>query len=119
MRVRLVEDNPDLVMLMRHVLQDSEVEVEVTDHNYEALFTHECWEGIDVAVVDVLLGEPDFDGRDILAWLKRELPGIRRVVLSAVGNVYPELGDLADVVLTKGSVGLVALLSAIGVDPDA
>lgn len=119
MRVRLVEDNPDLVMLVSHVLHDSDVEIEVTDHDYEALFADECWEGIDVALVDVLLGEPDFDGRDILAWLKREHPEVRRVVFSAVGNVYPELGELADVVLTKGSVGLVALLSALGVDPDA
>lgn len=118
--VRLVEDNPDLVMLITRVLEPyvKKVELTVTDSNFTTLLDRESWYGVDVALIDVLLGEPDLDGRDILAWLKEERPDIRRVVLSAVGNVFPELGELAHVVLTKGGVSTLTILAAIGLDPD-
>lgn len=114
MKVRLVEDNDDLTMLIKHMLEP-EVELVITSRDFEQLLTREPWHGIDTALVDILLGEPDIDGRDILRWLKEERPDIRRVCFSAVANVYPELAALADVVLTKGSVGSAALLFAVGV----
>lgn len=119
MRVRFVEDNPDLAMLIRHTLEPAGIELVLSDSDFGSLLAPEPWDGIDVALVDVLLGEPDIDGRDVLRWLKANRPEVRRVVFSAVGNVYVELEELADVVLTKGSVGTAALLSALGVDPDA
>lgn len=119
MRVRLVEDSPDLAMLIGHLLDHAHIDLVVTQNDFAALLDREPWWDIDVAVVDILLGEEGIDGRDILRWLKTERPDIRRVAFSAVGNVYVELEELADVVLTKGSVGLAALLAAIGVDPDA
>lgn len=112
--MRLVEDNPELVMLIEHTFQDTDIDLVVTDHDFERLLEREPWYGIDVAVVDVLLGNPDLDGRDVLRWLKNERPDIRRVCFSAVGNVYTELADLADVVLTKGAVSRSSLLAAIG-----
>lgn len=118
-RVHLVEDHPDLAMLVRHLLEPTGIDLIHTGRLFATLLNRPPWQGVDVAIVDVLLGDPEIDGRDILRWLKVERPDIRRVVFSAVGNVYVELEELADVVLTKGSIGTAALLAAIGVDPDA
>lgn len=120
MRVRLVEDYPDLIMLVRHVLEPSGVDLVVTDHDFADLLAREPWHDIDTAIIDIHLGEPDITGIDVLAWLKAERPDIRRVVFSAVTNGYlKELERLADRVLTKGAVTASSILVAVGVNPDA
>lgn len=107
-------------MLVRHVLEPVGVDLVVTDHDFAGLLTREPWRDIDVAIVDIHLGEPNITGIDVLVWLKTNRPDIRRVVFSAVTNGYlTELERLADRVLTKGAVTTAAILASIGVDPDA
>lgn len=106
-------------MLVGYMLEPAGIHLTVTSSGFGRLCEREAWHDVDVAIIDVLLGDEKIDGRDILRWLKTERPDIRRVVFSAVGNVYPELEEMADVVLTKNAIGSATLLAAIGVDPDA
>lgn len=113
-----MEDSPDLAMLVGYMLEPAGITLTVTGSDFSSLLAREPWQDVDVALVDILLGTNGVDGRDILRWLKQERPDIRRVVFSAVGNVFPELEELADVVLTKNAIGSATLLTALGVDPD-
>lgn len=118
MHVRLVEDRSDLILLLHHILNlRGGADLSVTTNDFDRLFSVESWEGVDVALVDIMLGDPEISGIDVLRFLKQNLPNIRRVVYSAVAH-QKEFADLADVVLTKGTGGIAALLTAIGLDPD-
>lgn len=99
--VRLVEDNEDIVYLLSHGDALEQVDLRTTTRNFEDLLRPEPWQGVDVALVDYMLGE--ITGLDILRYLKGEHPRIRRVLFTAVPPDYIDerVKDFADAVVSK------------------
>lgn len=100
MRVLVVDDQEDLAELLSQNLEMAGAEVVKVTSDFDGLFDVEAWDGVDVAVVDVML--PYVDGRDLLEWMERHVPRVRRVAWTAMG--VDLLGDVhAHAVLQKPS----------------
>jgi DNA-binding NtrC family response regulator len=84
LNVLIVEDNE---MIMRMVTQMCEIEPGVVVRSGGAdaglLIDVRAWEGVDVAIVDLLL--PETDGETLLDWLAEEAPHVRRIAMSGSG----------------------------------
>jgi len=80
--VLVVEDNADISWLASFHLLDAGFAVRTIGSNWRQLFDLNTWLEVDVAVVDLNLGN-DITGADVLRWLAEYLPGIRRVVFTA------------------------------------
>lgn len=103
--IRVVEDDRTTADLLRALLEHDGYTVAVTSSNFHILLTRALWAGVDVALIDLHLGEQT-SGLDVCAYLRDHHPRIRRVVLSAVADndsLRTELGSYADDVLTKPS----------------
>lgn len=104
--VMVVEDNDDVAYLVRFVLQHAGAEVRMPT-TWAELLDPASWTGIDVAVVDLQLGDPQISGVHVLRFLAGELSHIRRVVFTAsvVENehdpAYSEALGLGDVYVSK------------------
>jgi DNA-binding response OmpR family regulator len=100
-RVRIVEDNDDIAfMLARQIESDApHLDATMTTTGFPELLAPEPWEGIDAAVVDVML--PGISGIDILRWLAEYRPGIRRVAMTAGLIEATEATGYAHCVLIK------------------
>lgn len=115
MRVAIVEDSPDVAEMLTAMLGLSDVETVTFTDDFASLLSAEPWQGVDVALVDLML--PGIDGDEILAYLASHHPTVRRVVLSAVAHQRLGLDQLAHAVVTK-PVDTRSLLRAIGVHDD-
>lgn len=98
-RVLIVEDEVDLANLLKVVLR-TKCEAEAISKDFANLLTTDVWESVDVAIVDINLGE-DITGIDILEYLQKNHPYITRVAYTAVPRFAEESRAVANVVLTK------------------
>lgn len=80
MRVLIVEDSPEIAHLVSLILSAEGVEtVEWTDR-FDAIVSETNWDEVDVVIADKFLGI--YDGTQLLYWLKREHPEIRRIMMT-------------------------------------
>ncbi len=90
MNVLVIEDAHDtallLAMMLRHFAEDCEVDTRMG--GFDTVVEEVDWTGVDAVVVDKHLGS--VDGSEILCWLERHHPRIRRVMLTADTDVNPE-----------------------------
>lgn len=95
----LVEDHPDLIYMMRQLFESEGWPLKTIECNFQDAFRPETWDGVDSAVVDLML--PGVEGEDICKYLKSNFPEIRVIVLSAVAHIRHIGPEVADYVLTK------------------
>lgn len=85
MKIVIVEDSPEMAAVLRMILSADGSEVlEWTDH-FDAITHGVDWRSVDVVVVDQLLGI--YDGKQLLRWLEKEYPHIRRIMLTGDARV--------------------------------
>lgn len=80
-------------------LDAPDIQVETTTSDFESLLSPDPWDGIDVAVSDLMLGA--ISGQDILRYLREHHPHIRRIAMTAALVSAAEVTGLADQVLVK------------------
>jgi DNA-binding response OmpR family regulator len=100
MRVLVVEDTIELAELFELWLSLAEIEAVTVSRDFDQLLAPQIWEGIEVAVVDLMLGDR-ISGVAILAWLYENRPDVRRIVCSAMDLHDEEVTGAADVILRK------------------
>lgn len=103
--VRIVDDDEGIAEMLSALLTIEGIVNTRTSTRFEELLANDPWIGVDVVLCDLALG-CDITGQDVLAYLRDYHRHIRRIVLSAFGDlthVAEELGDLADAVLAKPS----------------
>lgn len=100
-RVRIVEDNVDVAYMLGAALalDAPDLDVAFTTTAFDQLLQPEPWEGVDVAVCDLML--PGVDGQTILRYLRDTKPTIRRVAMTAALAEGVHVTGLADQVLIK------------------
>lgn len=99
-RVHVVEDTPEIALMAKFLLEaEDRHEVVTTTEEFERVLHAEAWEGIDVAIVDLML--PGVSGKEILLWLFEHRPEIRRVVMTASLPSAEEVMGLAQATLIK------------------
>jgi DNA-binding response OmpR family regulator len=103
MFVRIIEDHPDIGELLRLELSMAGFAVEWRSSHFGDLLNAERWDGVQGAVFDLQLGDPDVTGGDIVLFVAEHAPHIRRVILSASpeADLTPELRAAAHVVMDK------------------
>lgn len=99
MKVLVVEDNEDIAQLLGYILDSHGVEVQFVTNHFETLFEGRTWEGVDVALVDLML--PVYAGTEVLRWLQKNFPSIRRVAMTAGLPAAGEAAGLASHMLLK------------------
>ena len=115
MRVLIAEDSVAIADMLAMALEFADVEVVKVTSDFASLLTPEPWQGVDAAVLDLLLG--GMDGEDIVRYLAADHPGVKRVVFSAVAHQREGLSDLATCI--SKPVDPRSLLAALGVRDDA
>lgn len=115
MKVMVVDDTIQIADMLRMALEFAGVDVITHTSEFAALLAPEPWQGVDAAVIDLML--PEVDGEQIVRYLAADHPGIQRVVLSAVAHQRPGLSDLA-ICITK-PIDPRSLLAVLGVRDDA
>ncbi len=89
-----------IMRLVTHMLEGEEgIDVTQGGGDAAALMHESVWDGVDVAVVDLLL--PHTTGDALLAWLGEHAPHVRRVAMSGSGPLRLEAAVEADVRLLK------------------
>lgn len=107
--VMLIEDSYDVRWLVRFHLEHAGFTV-VEPTGWTSLLDRATWTGVDVAVIDLHLGDPDINGAHVLLFLRDNLPEIRRVVFTAsivedlADPAYMEALNLGDVFVSKYDV---------------
>jgi DNA-binding response OmpR family regulator len=114
MRVLVADDTVAIAEMLAMALEFAGVDVTTRTSDFAVLLTPEPWQGVDAAVIDLML--PGMDGEDVIRYLAAEHPSVKRVVLSAVAHQRQGLGDLATCI-TK-PVDPRSVLSALGVRRD-
>ena len=108
----IVEDNTEIAELQSLALRDF-ASVELITDNFQRCFLPATWRGVDVVVCDLML--PGLDGEDILRYLAREFPHIKRVICTAKPtSMLVELRPIADVILQKPFRVEAFVISVIG-----
>jgi hypothetical protein len=74
--------------------------VDVTTSDFASLLGPEKWVGIQVAVVDFMLGT-EMSGDRVLRWLQIHRPDIRRILFSAVTSLGILPNELIDAAVVK------------------
>lgn len=114
MKVLVVDDSIAIAEMIGTALEFADVDVDLVTSDFESLLAAERWQGVDAAVIDLML--PGMDGEDVVRYLEAEVPSVRRVVLSAVAHQRPGLAEHA-ICITK-PVDPRQLLSALGIRDD-
>jgi len=96
--VVIVDDDAGTVMLLQLMLDDCRT-IPVTSR-FADLIHSQMWHGVDVAIVDLKLGQ-GISGEEILSFLGTYHPQIRRVALSAITDRLPSDEPLAHALLAK------------------
>lgn len=93
-RVLFVDDDPDILASMRAMLWSgrSRWQAQFAGSGAEAMTLMEA-SPFDVIVTDLRM--PVMDGRELLAWVQRERPGIARVILSGQASLSTAIRGLA------------------------
>lgn len=115
MRVRVVDDDLLIAEMVAAGLTMYEIDVVTTTGDFAALIDTRPWEGVEAAIVDMMLGST-VSGETILRYLYDHHPHVRRILFSAVGELGVIPQELPDVVITKpAAIGLlVEAVSAAG-----
>jgi len=104
MKIRIVEDDEAIRLLLQRIIEDDTHEVELVDLDFAANFAklkqEAEWIGVDAVICDQMLGS-GLTGIELLAYLKEHFPGIRRVMLSAMSQKEADPGGVSDVFLQK------------------
>jgi DNA-binding response OmpR family regulator len=109
--VLIVEDNEDICELLVDILGMNGVETRQITSHFEVCFAPETWDGVDVALVDLML--PVVPGTEVLAWLQSHFPQIKRIGMTAGLSAAGEVTGLASHLLLK-PFSTETLLEAIG-----
>jgi DNA-binding NtrC family response regulator len=81
MKVLVVEDAHDTAALLQFYLsRTTDAEIEVVENDFGALMEIGVWDDIDVVICDKNLG--DLNGADILRWVEKNAPKVRRIMLT-------------------------------------
>lgn len=115
MRCVIIEDNNDVALYLETFIAQEGHEPILVSGTFEQVFDEDFWYGVDVALIDLLLGK-EINGGHILKWMRDHVPSVRRVVLSAVAN-HVEVKELAHAVLVK-PVGAVEIRRALAGEVD-
>lgn len=99
-RVLVVEDSPDIGAIFMSWLSTAGHRVILWTNRFEDLLSPEPWDGVEVAIVDLMLG-PGISGAAILAYLEADQPQVRRVVCSALPIDDSDINGGAHAVLVK------------------
>ena len=83
-RVLVVDDNADLVSVLRHLLANAGFTAETARDGEEALRMHRA-SPFQVLVTDIYM--PRSDGLETIQAFRRETPGIRIIAMSGGGDV--------------------------------
>ena len=97
--VLVVEDTPEIAMLVEMQLQDAGFDVRTRTHDFDALLFPEVWEGVDVLICDLML--PGVPGQQILQYAADVHPDIRRFAMTAAVNIVPEVHGLVETTFVK------------------
>ena len=109
MRVLVIEDDPNSLIVRAALLKAHGCEVLLAEDGIEGLDVF-MREHVDVTVLD--LGLPGMDGEQVLRRIRSMEPDARVVVLTGRIDVSMYVQDQANVVLVKGS-GAQALLDTL------
>jgi DNA-binding response OmpR family regulator len=111
--VRIVEDTAAIAIWLADALslQTEDVQTVTTTGEFGRLLRPEPWEGIDAALVDVML--PEVSGIDILHYLAEHHPQVKTICMTASLPSASEATGLADRVLVK-PFSMTELLTALG-----
>ena len=99
MLVHIVEDDLDIARSLEMLLGARHIHATTTTEAFDTLLDPAPWEGVDVAIIDLLL--PGIRGDEIAAYVRHLRPEIRIVMFTAVGEVAEWDRSVADVVLLK------------------
>lgn len=115
MNVLLVEDDPDIGLMVFSALRTRGVTCTVVGFDFDGLVKDLAFLAyFDVVVMDVLLGE-SYTGIDLLEWIRLHMPSMKLVSYSAVITLNPRLRDIADACVLKGDIN--DLFGALGLEP--
>lgn len=103
LRVLVVEDETDIGDWIRLVLERAGHTVDLHPSGRDVAAGHVEADGYDVAVVDLRM--PEVDGVEVLAWLARHAPDVRRLVFTASPPVANDLTVYVEQVLCKPLTG--------------
>lgn len=97
--VLVVEDTPEIAMLLTIQLEAAGYEVRCRTHDFDALLYPEPWDGVDVLLCDLML--PGVSGQQVLEYAADVHPNIRRFAMTAAVNVVPEVHGLVETTFVK------------------
>lgn len=104
MKIRIVEDDEAMRMLLHRVLENDTHEVEEVDldfdDNFSKLKQDAEWINVDAVICDQMLGF-GLTGIELLTYLREFFPNVRRVMLSAMDQATADPDHIADVFLQK------------------
>jgi response regulator RpfG family c-di-GMP phosphodiesterase len=99
LRVYLVDDEPKVLSALRRSLRHAPVEIQTFESARTAMAAA-MLSPPDVIVADFQM--PDVNGPQLLEELRRRIPQVRRVLLSASGlSLSPAMARVADLVMLK------------------
>lgn len=115
MRVLVVDDVPEIGKLLHLLLTAEGHATSMVARDFGQLLADDYpWQRVDVAICDLNLGASPVTGTDLLLYIGRVAPHVRRVAFSAAGHgALVEAGDVADVVLRKGELDIDEVVAAI------
>lgn len=82
MRIRVIDDAPQLASSLAALLDDYGHIGIPTSANFSALLSATAWAGVDAALVDLQLHDRAVSGQVIVDWLTTHAPSVRVVVLT-------------------------------------
>jgi CheY-like chemotaxis protein len=97
-RVILLDDNPDMLITMKLLLEDSGIDVVTCMHARDA-FREQRERPADALVTDIFM--PDADGLEVIQQFRREWPAIRIVAMSGGGRKVK--GDYLEIAREAGA----------------
>ncbi len=86
-KILVIDDEQDIRVVLRQVLEREGHEVDVAEGGNEGLELLES-NGADVVITDIIM--PGIDGVATLGKIKENWPGVPVIVISGGGNVAPE-----------------------------
>ena len=103
--VRIVEDDPDIGVLYRHVLERAGCDIVDVADVADGLFTVDVWDRVDVAVIDLMLAGSTHNGGALAVWIA-DNTDVRPVLVTAadartLADVRDSLAGRAVVMLQK------------------
>lgn len=101
MKVVVIEDNLSIIELYEIWLKSEEFDVIFVSEHFEQVFVEDFWDGVDVAVIDLLLSAT-VTGVDIIDWMHEHVPHVRKIIVSALVRVVDKIPtNMADAFLLK------------------